>query len=129
MALGQHRHEAILRSHLQKLGVAVEEGVELRAFKDVGDHVAAEVVRQVDGKEIIEYVETPYLIGMDGAHSVVRKTLGLQFLGETMEEDNVAVGDIRVQELMEVSHMWGDPTKAMCVSLIYNSFFRRVNIC
>ncbi|KAF4620929.1 hypothetical protein D9613_000933 [Agrocybe pediades] len=113
LGLAQHLHEAILKEHLAALGVTVEGGTELRSFKDVGDHVDAEVVRHVDGKEVIYHIETPYLVGMDGAHSVVRKTLGLEFLGETIEEDNFAAGDIRVKDLMEVAHMWGNPTKAV----------------
>ncbi|KAF9550614.1 hypothetical protein CPC08DRAFT_674788 [Agrocybe pediades] len=115
LALGQHLHEAVLKAHLEAVGVTVEGGSELRSFKEVGDHVEAEIVRHVDGKEVIEHIETPYLVGMDGAHSVVRKTLGLEFLGETIEEDNVAVGDIRVKDLMEAMHMWGNPTKAVAV--------------
>jgi len=101
--LGQHRHEKILRSHLEAMGISVECGSELRTFKEEGDHILADVVRHLDGQEVIEQIKTPYLIGMDGAHSVVRKTLGLEFLGETHEGDNFVIGDIRVKELMKVS--------------------------
>ncbi|KAF9555419.1 hypothetical protein CPC08DRAFT_132812 [Agrocybe pediades] len=111
--LGQHRHEKILRSHLEAFGMSVEYGTELRTFKEAEDHVLAEIVRRVDGKEVVEEVRTPYLVGMDGAHSVVRRTLGLEFPGETREEDNFVFGDIRVKELMKFACRWGGPKGAV----------------
>ncbi|CAA7265200.1 unnamed protein product [Cyclocybe aegerita] len=108
--LGQNHHERILREHLEKFGTKVEYGSELRSFKQFDDHVLAEIVRQQDGKEIVEQVKAPWLIGMDGAHSVVRKTLGLEFLGETREGFNIVIGDIRIKSgRREFWERWGNP--------------------
>jgi len=43
------------------------------------------VLRHADGRE--EVVSTDWLIGCDGAHSVVRHTLGVKFAGETLQSD------------------------------------------
>ncbi|KAJ3515231.1 hypothetical protein NLJ89_g1895 [Agrocybe chaxingu] len=110
--LGQNHHERILREHLEKLGTKVEYGSELRSFKQFEDHVLADIVRQQDGTEIIEQVRTPWLIGMDGAHSAVRKALGLEFLGETREGDNIVIGDIKIKSgRREFWERWGNPRK------------------
>jgi 2-polyprenyl-6-methoxyphenol hydroxylase-like FAD-dependent oxidoreductase len=38
----------------------------------------------------------PWLVGTDGAHSIIRKILALTFLGETRKADKMVVGDIQV---------------------------------
>lgn len=102
--LGQHYQEGILRAHLEKLGVTVEFGSELRSFTQSNVHVIAQIVRHVDGKEVIEEAKVPWMIGVDGAHSVVRKTLGLEFLGETRHAEEIIVGDLKVKgAIREVS--------------------------
>ena len=54
-------------------------------------------MRRIDGKEVFERPEVPWLVGCNGAHSVVRKILGLSFLGETKDEDEMLIGDIKVK--------------------------------
>ena len=95
--LGQHYHEKILRSHLEKMGTAVEFGSELKGFEQFEDYVTAQIVCRSDGKESLEETQVPWLIGTDGARSIVRKTLALSFLGETRETDEMVVGDIKVR--------------------------------
>ena len=95
--LGQQHHEKILRSHLEKLGTVVEFGSELKGFKQFEDHVTVQIVRRSHGEESLEETQVPWVVGTDGAHSIVRKTLALSFLGETREADEMVVGDIKVK--------------------------------
>jgi len=60
-----------------------------------------------DGAE--HCVPYDFLVGTDGARGVVRKALGLTFLGETRNVDNMTVGDVKVEGLDgEHWHMWGE---------------------
>jgi 2-polyprenyl-6-methoxyphenol hydroxylase-like FAD-dependent oxidoreductase len=95
--LGQNHHERILRVHLEALGTQVEFGSELRSFTQSVDSVSVKIVRRIDGKEVIEGSEVAWLVGCDGARSVVRKTLGLSFLGETKDDHEMLIGDIKVK--------------------------------
>lgn len=95
--LSQMETERILREAIEKLGVAVERGVELVGFaQDVltPDPCPVEaVLRHPDGR--LEEARAPWLIDAEGAHSTVRATLDLPFSGHTREE-TYALGDIRV---------------------------------
>jgi 2-polyprenyl-6-methoxyphenol hydroxylase-like FAD-dependent oxidoreductase len=95
--LGQNHHERILMVHLEALGTQVEFGSDLRSFTQSADSISVEIVRHVDGKEVVERSEMTWLVGCDGARSVVRKTLGLSFLGETKDDLEMLIGDIKVK--------------------------------
>ncbi|KAJ4473296.1 hypothetical protein C8J55DRAFT_490849 [Lentinula edodes] len=82
--LGQNRQEQLLREHiLADYGIQVELGTELKSFEQQPDHVLAHVVKIVDSKTVEESFTVDWLVGTDGARGVVRKQLGLTFLGET----------------------------------------------
>ncbi|SJL13737.1 uncharacterized protein ARMOST_17185 [Armillaria ostoyae] len=110
--LGQDRHEEVLREHLAKYGCEVELGTELVSFEQSADRVVSRVLKTRDGQTVEETIESRWLIGSEGARSVVRKTLGLTFLGETRESDNIVVGDIKIikPQLDEFWHYYGDMT-------------------
>jgi 2-polyprenyl-6-methoxyphenol hydroxylase-like FAD-dependent oxidoreductase len=84
LMLPQSDTERLLEDHLAGLGVTVERQVELVTFADTEIGVTA-TLRHMDGSE--ETLETAWLIGCDGAHSTVRHTLGLSFLGDTLQTD------------------------------------------
>lgn len=84
LMLPQSETERLLEAHLGGLGVSVERQVELAGFTDTGSSVTT-ALRHPDGRE--ETLETEWLIGCDGAHSTVRHTLGLPFLGDTLQSD------------------------------------------
>ncbi|KAJ7119265.1 FAD binding domain-containing protein [Mycena crocata] len=114
--MNQAHHEKILRAHLAKLGGTVELGSELRSFEQSADSVVARIVKTAaDGTQSEETATFDWLVGTDGAHSVVRKTLGLSFLGEAKVEDHyAAVGDIyiKAKSLDRNSwHMWNVGSK------------------
>ena len=75
----------------------VEFGSELKGFEQFEDHVTVQIVHRSNGEESLEETQIPWLVGTDGAHSIVRKTLTLSFLGETRESDEMVVGDIKVR--------------------------------
>jgi 2-polyprenyl-6-methoxyphenol hydroxylase-like FAD-dependent oxidoreductase len=70
--------EAILVEDLRRLGVEVEHNVEITGFEQSSQGV---VVHAKDATGASVDVPGSYLIGADGAHSIVRKTLGLSFEG------------------------------------------------
>jgi 2-polyprenyl-6-methoxyphenol hydroxylase-like FAD-dependent oxidoreductase len=84
LMLAQNETERLLEAHLSSFAVQVERGVEVISFSHNKDSVST-VLHHQDGRE--ETIETGWLIGCDGAHSVVRHAEGLSFLGETMKSD------------------------------------------
>ncbi len=59
------------------------------------DGVTVQLVKKLpSGATETETVDGAYLVGTDGAHSTVRKKLGLTFQGEIMHEGTFVVGDI-----------------------------------
>jgi 2-polyprenyl-6-methoxyphenol hydroxylase-like FAD-dependent oxidoreductase len=91
VALPQYVTERLLAERLGELGGRVERGVELVSFSQDADGVSA-VLRRPDGDTP---VRAGYLVGCDGAHSVVRKGLGLRFEGDAFPEQYM-LGDVEV---------------------------------
>ena len=85
--------ERLLTAHLGTFGVTVERQVELTAFSETADHVEASL-RHADGRE--EKIQTPWLIGCDGAHSTVRHGTGIAFRGEAQGDDWI-LADVRLE--------------------------------
>ncbi|KAJ7754143.1 FAD binding domain-containing protein [Mycena maculata] len=108
LMIGQDTHERVLREYLQKLGATIELATELHSFEQFPDHVVAHLIKtDAAGQQHEERTEFNWLIGTDGAHSIVRKQLGFTFLGETRTEQNMAVGDIVIEGLDNRRfHMW-----------------------
>ncbi len=105
LMLAQSETERLLAEHLRRVGIVVERPVELTAFTDHGDHILA-TLRHEDGRE--ESVHCDWLLGCDGAHSTVRKTLGLEFTGE-VEPNDFLLADCRVEGSIphdELSLFW-----------------------
>ncbi|KAK0438015.1 FAD binding domain-containing protein [Armillaria borealis] len=119
IVIGQDRHEEILREHLARYGVMVELGTELVSFEQFPDRVVSRIIKTHNGQQFEEHFESQWLIGTEGAHSVVRKTLGLTFLGETRRGDHLIVGDIHIKNRLldrDLWHVWGESaTKSVTV--------------
>jgi 2-polyprenyl-6-methoxyphenol hydroxylase-like FAD-dependent oxidoreductase len=90
-ALPQYETERLLREALARHGGVPERGVELVSFTQDEDGVTAELA----GPDGAETVRARYLVGGDGAHSTVRKTLGLSFEGGAFAEEYM-LGDVEV---------------------------------
>lgn len=76
----QDEHERLLAQRLSAAGVTVDRQCELVGFEQDANGVRA-VLRRADGSE--EYCATSYVAGCDGARSIVRETLGIEFPGGT----------------------------------------------
>ncbi|WP_019890358.1 FAD-dependent monooxygenase [Streptomyces purpureus] len=91
-ALPQYETERLLEEHLARFGTRIERGVELVSFTQDADGVTSQVTTAQGGQEEIR---SRYLVGCDGAHSLVRKTLGLTFEGDAFPEEYM-LGDVEV---------------------------------
>jgi 2-polyprenyl-6-methoxyphenol hydroxylase-like FAD-dependent oxidoreductase len=90
--LAQTQTERILREGLEAQGAAVEWGVKMTAFGQNPSGVTV-TLEHSDGQ--LEEVTAAYVIDAEGAHSIIRNTLGLQFKGKTLEETFV-LGDVQI---------------------------------
>jgi 2-polyprenyl-6-methoxyphenol hydroxylase-like FAD-dependent oxidoreductase len=105
LMIPQSDTERILDDFLNTLGIKVERTIELTGFTASDDKVVS-TLRHADGAE--EIVETPWLIGCDGAHSTVRHQLGMEFHGETSPIDWM-LADIHLENVPrapEVNVVW-----------------------
>ncbi|HVV31045.1 MAG TPA: FAD-dependent monooxygenase, partial [Mycobacteriales bacterium] len=91
VALPQYETERLLATHLQRRATVVERGVTLTSFSQDQDGVTAELSGPGGG----ETVRAQFLLGCDGAHSVVRRGLGLSFEGGAFAEEYM-LGDVEV---------------------------------
>ncbi|MFF0018967.1 FAD-dependent monooxygenase [Streptomyces sp. NPDC005496] len=100
-ALPQYETERVLEGFLARFGTPVERGTELVGFRQDEDGVTARLVTTSGpgGAEAPvrreEEVRCRYLVGCDGAHSVVRKGLGLGFEGGAFP-DEYMLADVEV---------------------------------
>lgn len=83
-ALPQYETERLLEEYVAGLGTPIERGTELLSFTQDQDGVTARL-RTASGAD--EETRVRYLIGCDGAHSIVRKTLGRSFEGGAFPEE------------------------------------------
>ncbi|AVZ71255.1 pentachlorophenol monooxygenase [Streptomyces lunaelactis] len=91
-ALPQYETERILEEFLARFGTRIERGTELLSFTQDADGVSSRLLSS-SGTE--EEVRSRFLVGCDGAHSVVRKTLGLTFEGGAFPEEYM-LADVEV---------------------------------
>jgi 2-polyprenyl-6-methoxyphenol hydroxylase-like FAD-dependent oxidoreductase len=91
IALPQYATEGLLAERLRQLGGRVEREVELIGFEQDADGVTVRLASP-DGEQSTRFA---YLVGADGAHSRVRKGLGLAFTGDAFPEEYM-LGDVEV---------------------------------
>jgi 2-polyprenyl-6-methoxyphenol hydroxylase-like FAD-dependent oxidoreductase len=112
LMIPQNETERVLNENLQRRGLRVEREAELIETKvqDSGfraqDEQIISTVRQADGRE--EVVTSSWLAGCDGAHSTVRKQLGIPFAGE-FEPNDWMLADVHVDGPIapdEISAYW-----------------------
>ncbi|MBP2453432.1 FAD-dependent monooxygenase [Mycolicibacterium lutetiense] len=88
----QPQVEALLSGRLAEHGVTVEHGVELSTLTHTPDDVRVGLRHRTG---LMEQTRAPWVIGCDGAHSIVRRQLGVPFVGAAFEE-NFAVADVQM---------------------------------
>lgn len=84
LMLPQCDTERLLAERLTELGITIERAVEMTAIETRQDGVRA-TLQDAQGSQ--ETVSADWLVGCDGAHSVVRHALGAPFDGETNDSD------------------------------------------
>lgn len=105
----QPQLEQVLRDRLSACpSVQVALGVELRSFAQNAQGVTA-VVAGADGVE--RSVRARYLVGADGANSLVRRLLGQEFKGKTYAEDWLVVDARRAPEPIDHVEFICDPAR------------------
>ena len=107
--ISQAETERVLREQLAAQNVPIERSVEMIAFAQAESHgssgrpgTVSATLRHGDGS--LEELEASYMISAEGAHSKVRKTLGLDFQGKALEE-NYALGDFYVDSELAQTDM------------------------
>lgn len=109
--IAQWRLEEILRARLAGHGVRVELGREVVGLEEEADGHHVDVTF-ADGRA----ERARYVVGCDGAHSPVRKLLGITFDGTTAEDQVMVSGDVELdhEDLgRDRWHQWFDADGAV----------------
>lgn len=101
LAIPQSEIETILSRDLSARGIGVERGVDVRSFAQDDAGVTLHLTAP-DGPA--EEVRAAFLIGADGAHSMVRKGLGLTFEGEAYAQ-SFLLADCRVEGAIDPARL------------------------
>jgi 2-polyprenyl-6-methoxyphenol hydroxylase-like FAD-dependent oxidoreductase len=91
LLLAQNETERILSEHLSRQGVHIERSTELIAFSQPENTADGESDRYVTAilrhaGDRLEEVQVAYLISAEGAHSLIRNSLNLEFKGKSLEQ-------------------------------------------
>ncbi len=100
LALTQAKTEAALTRHVEALGVRIERGVSLVNFENSKQGVNAHLRHGAS----IEEFRTPLMLAADGAKSLVRHHLGIEFEGSTFPED-WPLYDLHLQTQLDRDHV------------------------
>jgi 2-polyprenyl-6-methoxyphenol hydroxylase-like FAD-dependent oxidoreductase len=85
LMLGQDQTQRILDERLEQLGVTIERGVEVQKLEQHDDRV--ELATRRIGEQSLRPFHVRWVVGCDGAHSVVRRHLGVPFDGDDYGQD------------------------------------------
>ena len=92
LGLPQYETERLLARHLSRFGVSVKRGLALTGLEQDGSGVTVRLARENGATEEARF---RYVIGCDGAHSGVRKALGIAFEGEAFPM-TFMLGDVHI---------------------------------
>ena len=101
LTLPQSETERLLAKRLSDLGVEVERSVQCTGVTQREDGITA-TLRHADAT--MDTVQARWLIGCDGAHSAVRKALGLPFEGARYEE-SFLLAYVRIEDSAPVDEV------------------------
>ncbi|NOG69310.1 FAD-dependent monooxygenase [Roseicella sp. DB1501] len=92
LGLPQYETERLLTAHLHRFGIGIERGIALTGLTQEAEGVSARLAG-ADGRE--GEARFRYVIGCDGAHSAVRRALGIGFEGEALPM-TFMLGDVHI---------------------------------
>jgi 2-polyprenyl-6-methoxyphenol hydroxylase-like FAD-dependent oxidoreductase len=102
LSLPQYCTEQILIRHLTACGGTVERNTSLSDLKITDSGITATILSEDQTKE---EVNCRWLVGCDGAHSLVRKLIGMQFAGKEYREDWV-LADVEFDTTLDMSESY-----------------------
>jgi 2-polyprenyl-6-methoxyphenol hydroxylase-like FAD-dependent oxidoreductase len=85
LTLGQHETQRILDQRLERLGVTIDRGVNVVDLRQDSDGVELQISLPREQRE--RTLLADWAIGCDGAHSIVRRRLGVPFDGDDYGQD------------------------------------------
>jgi 2-polyprenyl-6-methoxyphenol hydroxylase-like FAD-dependent oxidoreductase len=98
LILTQARTERLLETRARALGVEIMRGAEVVGVRQDDDGVEL----AVKGREGIRTERADYVMGCDGAHSAVRRLLGVGFVGASYDT-HIMLADVRLSEGLETA--------------------------
>ncbi|MEY9877214.1 2-polyprenyl-6-methoxyphenol hydroxylase-like FAD-dependent oxidoreductase [Streptacidiphilus sp. MAP12-33] len=122
--IAQERTEQILERRLRELGGTVERGVVLRSLAAEGpDGLPRAVLEHPDGRR--EETSPGWVLGADGAHSTVRKELGIGYAGPQVDV-SFAITDALLETTLgdDLSHYCYSPNGAIVLGPMGGGVFR-----
>ncbi|MEU4528513.1 FAD-dependent monooxygenase [Micromonospora ureilytica] len=103
LLVAQYETDAAIKRRLEQLGGTVEYRTRLSSYEQDADGVVA----TVEGPAGIVRIPARFLVGADGGGSAVRRTAGIDFIGDTDESDRMIVADVTLTDLPRNRwHIW-----------------------
>lgn len=114
LLLPQYEVEEALRQKLTALGGNVEWNIELTNFIQSDHGITCSLENPNWAEELI----CTYMVACDGGKSATRKKLGINFTGETQQEEQLWVGDVEVEGLKpDAWYNWLSPVFGLAFAL------------
>jgi 2-polyprenyl-6-methoxyphenol hydroxylase-like FAD-dependent oxidoreductase len=92
LGLPQNDTERLLTRHLSRSGIEIERGVSLEELTQADGRVRTVLLGGAGGREEASF---RYVVGCDGAHSAVRRALGIAFEGSAIPAEFM-LGDVHI---------------------------------
>lgn len=114
LLLPQWQVEDALRARLAALGGKIEWSTELTDLMQIPGGVTCQLKNSAGTEE----VTCTYLVACDGGKSATRKKLGINFAGETHQQEQLWVGDVELEGLApDAWYNWLSPKYGMAFAL------------
>lgn len=114
LLLPQYEVEKALRGKLEALGGQVEWATELTDFTQIAEGIHC----QLEHPNWAEELSATYMVACDGGKSTTRKRLGISFVGETHQTEQMWVGDVEIEGLEpDAWYNWLSPVYGIAMAL------------
>lgn len=114
LLLPQPAVEKVMRTKLEELGGTVEWATELSDFSQTAEGVNC----RLEHTNWSEDLYCTYMVACDGGKSATRKKLGINFVGETHQMEQLWVGDVEVEGLKpDAWYNWLSPVYGLAFAL------------